>query len=340
MTKMSSFDVVRPDSGWWRESELDDDTARAALFLLLDDYDDYVLRQKGKGRCDHLSDTEIALPLWEIELQDASQNLKDRQMALSLSSAILSDQLFLMRTQQEERIAEADRALATSLDVESLEEIGDIVQEEQVSQRSYNIHTEAICEITDSLAELSIGKETTSGFGPSSSGLDRSSLCVSCLESPKTAPSFAPLCGHIYCDECLRKIFLASTRDEELYPPRCCGNVFPPDIALRLLSYKELALFSTEGVEFSCVNRVYCGDPGCSTFIPPWMIEEDVATCPTCSATTHSVCKALGLPGHDCPRDEALQQLLQLGDAENWKRWSQCRTMVELNQGCNHITCR
>jgi len=108
-----------------------------------------------------------------------------------------------------------------------------------------------------------------------------------------------------------------------------------------LLSYKELAAFSAKGVEFTSETKTYCGDPTCSTFLPPWLIDEERATCPKCWKTTHVPCQTVvDGPDHECPPDQATQQVLDLADSEGWRRCPQCQTLVELMHGCNHITCR
>lgn len=66
----------------------------------------------------------------------------------------------------------------------------------------------------------------------------------------------------------MKQLFLGATKDEELYPPRCCGNVVPPGLALRLLSYKELRDFSESALEWTAKDRLYCAEPTCSKLSP------------------------------------------------------------------------
>ncbi|CAK1357497.1 unnamed protein product [Cercospora beticola] len=89
----------------------------------------------------------------------------------------------------------------------------------------------------------------------------------------------------------------------------------------------------------STKNRTYCHDPACATFMPQESIISDVATCPQCRKTTCSICKS---PSHsgDCPEDEALNQLINTAESRQWQRCYQCKSMVELTQGCNHMGCR
>lgn len=45
-------------------------------------------------------------------------------------------------------------------------------------------------------------------------------------------------------------------------------------------------------------------------------------------------------PGQDCPSDTELDQVLRMGEKSGWRRCYKCRTLVELTQGCTHMTCR
>ncbi|RFU35298.1 hypothetical protein B7463_g1043, partial [Scytalidium lignicola] len=42
----------------------------------------------------------------------------------------------------------------------------------------------------------------------------------------------------------------------------------------------------------------------------------------------------------DCPKDEETNKLLETAKEAGWQRCYNCRAMVELKEGCNHMTCR
>lgn len=44
--------------------------------------------------------------------------------------------------------------------------------------------------------------------------------------------------------------------------------------------------------------------------------------------------------GRDCPEDFELERVLKMGEKSGWRRCYKCRTLVELAQGCTHVTCR
>lgn len=49
------------------------------------------------------------------------------------------------------------------------------------------------------------------------------------------------------------------------------------------------------------------------------------------------LCLQMDYPG-DRPRDEGLEQLLQVASEEGWKRCNSCHTMIERTFGSNRIT--
>lgn len=318
-----------------------------AFNLFLDDVEDMASRQKGKAKEGQLTDPDYSLLLWEQELLAAKQNSDDRRMALSMSNAIASDQNAIAALRTSERTATSDRVMALSLSEEAVLPIPINLEEREMSIGNTS-KDDVFDTVSEVMSSLMAGIDLTSQDPGSERGEMSTSAshshtfpqCVSCLEQVQVSQTFSSPCGHVYCNTCIKQLFLNATKDEDLYPPRCCGNVIPAGIALRLLSYKELTAFSAKGVECAAIDRVYCADFTCSTFIPPWLITGESANCPSCDKTTHTLCKSLDHPDQDCPSDEQLQEVLNLGELEGWRRCFNCRTMVELGQGCNHMTCR
>jgi hypothetical protein len=53
------------------------------------------------------------------------------------------------------------------------------------------------------------------------------------------------------------------------------------------------------------------------------------------------MCKRNAHPvGKDCPEDWELEAVLKMGEKSGWRRCYKCRNLVELAQGCTHMTCR
>ncbi|THY48629.1 hypothetical protein D6C97_07583 [Aureobasidium pullulans] len=164
--------------------------------------------------------------------------------------------------------------------------------------------------------------------------------CVACEDQLPPKDLILATCGHCYCGTCLDMVFKAAVLDESLYPPSCCENTpLPIEHAKRFLEPGMVETFDEKGVEFSTVDRTYCSDPTCSTFIPPSDIHGDAAVCDGCGKQTCVVCKAPTHPG-DCPADEKLKALLEHAEEMRWQRCYNCLRVVQRLDGCSHIDCR
>ncbi|KAJ5379254.1 hypothetical protein N7509_012373 [Penicillium cosmopolitanum] len=164
--------------------------------------------------------------------------------------------------------------------------------------------------------------------------------CTACLDSFKEPETFAGKCGHAFCRECLKTMFLMSMQDEQLYPPRCCNEPVKPKSLLQILDFDQIRAFDEKVIEYAAKDRLYCSEPTCSKFISKTAIHQEIATCPACKTQTHELCRSPVHPGVDCPMDQALQSLLEIAGKQKWKRCPRCKAMVSLSHGCAHIYCR
>jgi len=138
-----------------------------------------------------------------------------------------------------------------------------------------------------------------------------------------------------------------ATTDESKMPPRCCTQPIPGAIVKSLLGRDEQQSFLKSVLQFSTPweSRIFCPSPACGEFIPPrHKIDPkhpfDVA-CRKCRRKVCTMCKRDAHPlGQDCPADWELDAVLKMGEKSGWRRCYKCRTLVELNQGCTHMTCR
>ncbi|KAK3113654.1 hypothetical protein LTR53_008836, partial [Teratosphaeriaceae sp. CCFEE 6253] len=162
--------------------------------------------------------------------------------------------------------------------------------------------------------------------------------CVGCYENTRPGAYLRAPCNHVYCTDCLSQLFERSMAEETLFPPRCCMQAILLTEAEDVLQPAVAEEFASRFVELSTAHRTYCFEPTCATFIPPDAIRGDVAVCPTCVRITCAMRKQASHAGRDCPRDEALQQLLETAQEEGWRRCGNCSRVIELNYGCNHIT--
>ncbi|TVY23908.1 putative E3 ubiquitin-protein ligase [Lachnellula hyalina] len=172
--------------------------------------------------------------------------------------------------------------------------------------------------------------------------------CVCCRNEFKKSKALHTLpCNHNYCEVCLRVLITQASNDESKMPPRCCTRPIPGTIIKSVLEKEEQQIFIKSVLQFSTPweERVFCPNPACGDFIPkrskidpkhPFEV-----VCRKCRTRACSTCKrpAHGF-GHDCPADWELDAVLQMGEKSGWRRCYKCRTLVELTQGCSHITCR
>lgn len=271
-------------------------------------------------------------------------------MATSNGVAVASDQGILMAIRNEERIAERDREVARELNSGRIPMAASRNPNRSAHGDADYDHDDAISAVMGDLMErMTVSDTASNAAGPSRWASARASAstsrspwteCVSCYEKVNTREVFTSSCGHAFCRACTRQLFLGGIRDEELYPPRCCGNIIPPGIAMRFLDFQELKDFSERAIEYGAKDRLYCADVSCSKFIPPFSVHGEYGQCRRCNQETHLPCRALAHPGVDCPMDTELQNVLAIANEESWTRCYNCRTMVELTVGCNHMRCR
>ncbi|KAF8553213.1 hypothetical protein OG21DRAFT_1464479 [Imleria badia] len=170
--------------------------------------------------------------------------------------------------------------------------------------------------------------------------------CVICQDPIFGAEIRAP-CGHYYGIDCVTDLFQSATRDETLFPPRCCRQNIPLTQVQLHLSQALVMTFQQKQVEFTTLKRVYCSAPTCSHFLGPLSegaFASKVYTCPAlgCERRTCGKCREQhsGDWMHACRPDADAAQVLELGRTAGWARCPGCSQMIELNIGCFHMTCR
>ncbi|KAF1959256.1 hypothetical protein CC80DRAFT_324070 [Byssothecium circinans] len=171
-------------------------------------------------------------------------------------------------------------------------------------------------------------------------------MCSGCLEphpgfDTLELPCKRPeeLTNHAYCRDCLAGHFDSSITDPSSFPPRCCTRIIPLFNCLPFLPNELVERFVERREELDTPDRTYCSNPECSKWVKPQNIAAGIATCSVCSSTTCTTCKG---KQHDglCPEDQAVKELMGVAESKRWKTCPECRNMVELELGCNHITCR
>ncbi|KAK2067332.1 hypothetical protein P8C59_001083 [Phyllachora maydis] len=154
-------------------------------------------------------------------------------------------------------------------------------------------------------------------------------------------------CGHTYCQNCLAVMINQSTTDESKMPPRCCTQPIPGHTVKNVLSRDDQQLFLQAVLQYSTPweSRLFCPNSACGEFVPPHdkinPRHPSEVVCKNCKTRVCVMCKRKAHRfGPDCPSDWELEAVLRMGEKSGWRRCYKCRTLVELHQGCTHMTCR
>ncbi|RYP65651.1 hypothetical protein DL771_008203 [Monosporascus sp. 5C6A] len=333
---------------------------------------------KGKQPEGAETDEYLAFKLQIEELQSAETVAMDRRMTRSIQQAIRADSDALARLRDDERQAQRDRAFSIALsngqavpgdapthdaplglgdeddflDKLSYIYVTGIEDEEDIDSEGDDEHTAPRGQKQQ--PESSAWAASRRARPPQPGSRQRQQPkrnCEACGERKHFAELARAPCRHEYCRECLGRLFQDAMVDESLFPPRCCKQPIPLHQNLVFLDADVARRFQHKAVEFSTPNRTYCHNGRCGAFVPPSRYVRDdgggrggavatAACCGECGARTCTECKGAAHGGGDCPNDVQLQRVIQLAREQGWQRCQNCWCMVELNMGCNHMTCR
>jgi len=254
------------------------------------------------------TDEEYARRLHEEdEAAKQIQEARDREIALFFSSHGFMPP---------ERVAGAETQLPDSADIEIRRSSGD----------------------TQGRASANAKSSATAAARPPGA-TEGQQQCVVRLDKFETRELVLFPCGHHYCYGCVRDLFTRSMTDEALFPPGCCRHPVGLPAVQHIISTEMLERYERRRVEIETRDRVYCSNQRCSAFLPTNLVRNDRVVCPTCRTVTCTMCKG---PAHrgDCPADTTLRQVLDMAGENQWRRCPGCGRMMDLMDGCNHITVR
>ena len=309
-------------------ANLDDEITALALQLEEINYNDE--KQKGKYPADNPPDIELAFSTFQAEILAHIGFLSDLKLARSIAHAVDTDGQVIADITRGEAQAQQDRRLAFQIS-------GDDPQLEAPSpytEVDFNISTNI------STQEDNIGPSMTyaerQGEALEKISLTESQCCV-CCNHFRSYEIIRLQCEDLYCTDCLKGLFMRATKDQTLFPPRCCRQQIPLLLIAAELSADELDVFNSAEIEFSTKDRTYCCNVDCGRFIPPSQIRADRAECDRCSSATCAMCKN-AFHRDDCAADPSLQATLALATSQGWQRCFTCGALIELNVGCYHMT--
>lgn len=162
--------------------------------------------------------------------------------------------------------------------------------------------------------------------------------CSTCFEEKSEHDTYMTECEHVYCNGCLVELFERSLRDESLFPPRCCRHAIPFFAVKRFFAPSVIIGCEKKSVERATINRTYCFNAECSTFLMPGDVHGKQASCPECGHVTCVECKKSAHAGECDLFNEGRDEAIRVAAENGWRACPHCHNMIELRSGCNHIT--
>ncbi|EGN98447.1 hypothetical protein SERLA73DRAFT_109940 [Serpula lacrymans var. lacrymans S7.3] len=323
----------------------------------LEDIQDASRNGKGKNRVGE----ELALQTHVRGLEAWLEVLNDRRFALSLDGAVQADQEQILSLSVLEQAEHDDREAALALSR------GEDIPPPTIFQRlldnnfSVNLNTGhstgddaeeslyfADSSDDDSIKPPAVPKFKQPVYEPSPSapqaGPCSRKECFICGDAiMNISNSYRSPCDHYYCRGCLMDLVETATRDESLYPLCCCRQNLSIEEINPLLDLELRVRFRQKSAEFSipAASRVYCTRQTCSAFLGAATNQrrKDIV-CPHCGTPVCSGCKNEAHPSEDCAESKATLEVKALAADRRWQTCPGCHSIVELSQGCYHMTCR
>ncbi|KAF7163758.1 hypothetical protein CNMCM5623_008516 [Aspergillus felis] len=303
------------------------DAASSAVILdiLREDITDTMNRTKGKQPAGRLSDAELALQLWQDELDNYSRSLEDERLARSIARAVVDDGVAVTTARQEELRASDDHRLALGLSGQPVpppqphdRSVAVQISEDKMkdfidltlADTHFNIFPKRVAR---QHAQAESSRNPKRCCIPAQSDEEPLHECAVCTELVPSTDAIPAPCHHVYCRVCAVRLFQDSMTDETLFPPRCCRKEIPLSLVSGFLGLARSQEFEEKAIEFSDPHRTYCSNPSCSKYIFLYSVSSYVGTCTHCSSRTCMRCKKAAHEG-DCPDED--EELLQMAERE------------------------
>ena len=339
---------------------MDPKTAKIIVELQLADIDDLLNGLYGEADIPN-GDTRTSFQIMRQDLQQQLQILNDQIFLLKILSEEHKNRIAFSRLLEEEKQAVGDHQLAIQL-------AGRAASDSDVKQRSdyeaslcrarelcsdeqwdmaQELYATAFDRQPENRASSNTSQTMKAGDMKSATkitilGSDMLTKCCACMEVVSSKDTLVLECkpeAHTYCRVCLIDLFTSAIDNTSLFPPRCCRLPVPLDICRVILPKELVKNFDLKVEELATPNPTYCSNAECSKFIHSKEIRADVGLCVFCKQRTCIRCKNFEHEGL-CPNDPHVQLLMDVARRSRWQQCTKCHHMVELVQGCFHMTCR
>lgn len=188
--------------------------------------------------------------------------------------------------------------------------------------------------------------------------------CYTCGKDKHQSKMIELDCSHNLCFDCMSSYVERKVQNSQI-PVKCphdrCTYYFSTTVCRSFLP--STSIESLEGVltetEARNLWRFYCPFPDCSILLhthncSPYIQTASIQSniyCIECSNCCRLVCTRCQVPWHSSMRCEEYQNLTlgeqnaevttlhHLPQISSWRHCQQCRRMIELAEGCYHVTC-
>ena len=188
--------------------------------------------------------------------------------------------------------------------------------------------------------------------------------CSICCDDKPLPIMVTMKCSHKFCSHCLRAYVDKKVQSRQV-PIRCpqpgCKYCISATECRSFLLFNSFESLEKALAEANLLHsdRIYCPFPNCSVLLDPREClsarasssSQSDNSCVECPVCQRFICVACKVPWHSSMSCEEFQNLPEeerdvsditlhrLAQNKRWKRCQQCRRMIELTQGCYHMTC-
>lgn len=327
--ELQLHDIADLLNGLYDEDELPEGDARSSFHILQDDLN----QQLEVLECQVLvlkilkeeHDNRVA---FSKLLEDEKRAVADHQLAMRLAGMTISDPEVKQGAEYEANLCDASECDNDEQWDMAKELYTGVIEHEIMDRAPLNgIRTVKAGEVKSSSKSKVLGSEALT-------------KCCACMEVVPSKDTLTLRCEpepHTYCRGCLVDLFSSALFNTTLFPPRCCRLPISLDTCRAVLPKTLIKKFDLKVEELATPNPTYCANADCSEFISPKAIKAEVGTCVYCKDKTCARCKNAAHKGL-CPSDPHVQLLMDCAKRSKWQQCTKCKNMVELVQGCFHMT--